>query len=130
MRRKISFRANTTPTSPATVINIENAIEENNLFRRILWTGEHLQVTIMNVNTGGEIGVEMHPDFDQFIKIDSGRARVIFGTSPTEFNYERLVDDDYAIMIPAGTWHNVINAGDEPLKLFSIYAPPHHAVNT
>lgn len=129
MRRKIRLDCSpaVTQTSVAPlVINIDNATEGNNAFRNILWTGEHLQVTLMSVPIGGEIGVEMHPDADQFIKIESGNATVMTGESETDFNYQRIVDDDFAIVIPAGTWHNVVNSGDSPLKLFSVYAPPQH----
>lgn len=129
MRRKIRLDgvpAVTQTTVTPLVINIDDAIEDNNNFRSILWTGEHLQVTLMSIAPGGEIGTELHPDADQFIKIKSGRATVMTGTSETEFNYQRIVDDDFAIMIPAGTWHNIVNIGDSPLKLFSVYAPPQH----
>ncbi len=129
MIRKVSFRTNAqlpSYTSQATVVNIDDEADKNREYRSILWTGNHLQVTLMSIPTGSEIGAEMHSENDQFIKIESGRARVLFGTSNTDFNYERIIDDEYAIIIPAGTWHNVVNIGNEPLKLFSIYAPPIH----
>ena len=72
----------------------------------------------------------MHPDVDQFIRIESGRALVKMGKSRNALNYQKQVDGSFAVIVPAGTWHNVINAGSAPLKLYSIYAPPHHPLGT
>lgn len=112
------------------VINIEEAAEENNVFRRALWTGSHLQVTLMSIPPGGEVGLEIHPDIDQFIRIEDGRAVVKMGKSRDKLDYNANAKSDYAILIPAGMWHNIINAGGHPLKLYSIYAPPHHPKGT
>lgn len=112
------------------VVNINNATKQNNTFRTALWTGDHLQVTLMSLNVGEEIGLEMHPDVDQFLRIEQGQGIVRMGKSKDNLNFERNVFDDSAIMLPAGTWHNLINTGNVPLKLYSIYAPPNHPFGT
>ena len=125
MRRRFNryFSAISEGDGQPIAINIETAIERNREFRSPLWTGENLRVVLMSIPVGGEIGVEIHENEDQFIKIESGRATVVFGSSSNVFDYQRAVDDDFALIIPAGTWHNVINTGRSPLKLFSVYAP-------
>ena len=112
------------------VIDIEAASEQNKNYRRALWTGEHLQVTVMSIPIGGDIGLEIHPDTDQFLRIEEGKGIVRMGKSQNNLTFERKVKEDSAIMVPAGTWHNVINTGNEPIKLYSIYAPPHHPHGT
>jgi mannose-6-phosphate isomerase-like protein (cupin superfamily) len=108
------------------VVNINNAAKQNNNFRIALWTGEHLQVTLMSINVGDDIGLEIHPNTDQFIRIEDGQAIVKMGKSKDNLEFQANARDDFAIMIPAGTWHNIINTGDKPLKVYSIYAPPQH----
>ncbi|MEA4898632.1 cupin domain-containing protein [Bacillota bacterium Meth-B3] len=78
----------------------------------------------------GEIGLEMHPDLDQFLRLEQGRGRVMMGSTQTSLNYQRDVSENFAIFIPAGTWHNLVNTGDEPIKLYSIYAPVQHPAGT
>lgn len=112
------------------VINIEEATIQNHNFRTALWTGNHLQVTLMCIQPGEDIGLELHPDVDQFIRIEEGHGIVKMGKDKNEFDFQEKVHDDDAIMIPAGTWHNVINTGHKPLKLYSIYAPPEHPRGT
>lgn len=112
------------------VININDAAKQNNTFRTALWTGTHLQVTLMSINVGEDIGLEIHPEVDQFLRIEQGQGIVQMGKSKDHLDFERNVYDDYAIMIPAGTWHNVTNTGNIPLKLYSIYAPPNHPFGT
>lgn len=108
------------------VVNIEQATLQNQNYRTALWTGEHLQVTLMSIEPGGDIGLELHTDVDQFIRIEQGHGLVQMGESKDRLDYKRMVSDNDAIMIPAGLWHNVINTGDVPLKLYSIYGPPEH----
>lgn len=108
------------------VIDIEDAAERNDAFRTALWTGSHLQLTLMSINVGEDIGVEAHPDVDQFIRIEDGEGLVRIGNGREEPSLQRRVESDDVIIIPAGTWHNVINTGNEPLKISSIYAPPQH----
>lgn len=112
------------------VVDIEHAAEQNNNFRTALWTGDHLQVTLMSINVGEDIGLEVHPDTDQFLRIEEGRGRVEMGASEETLNFKRNVKEDDAIMVPAGTWHNITNTGRKPLKLYSIYAPPEHPFGT
>ena len=112
------------------VVNINEAVKQNNTFRTALWTGPHLQVTLMSIRVGDDIGVEIHPDNDQFLRIEQGQGIVRWGTHKNNLNVERKIMDDSAIMIPAGTWHNIINTGNIPLKLYSIYAPAHHPFGT
>ncbi|RSD28437.1 cupin domain-containing protein [Mesobacillus subterraneus] len=112
------------------VININEATRLNNTFRTALWTGSHLQVTLMSIDVGGDIGLEMHPDVDQFLRIEQGQGIVQMGKTKDNLDFQRNVMDDSAIMIPAGTWHNVTNTGNSPLKLYSIYAPPNHPAGT
>jgi len=111
-------------------VNIEEATSHNRNFRIALWTGEHLQLTLMSINVGEDIGLEMHPNLDQFIRIEEGRGIVQMGDDRNNLEYQREVNDDYIIIIPAGKWHNLINTGNKPLKLYSIYAPPQHPYGT
>ena len=112
------------------VININEATMQNNNFRTALWTGKRLQVTLMSINVGESIGLEMHPDVDQFIRIEQGYGLVQMGNDKNNLNFERKVYDDFAIIIPAGKWHNLTNIGNVPIKLYSIYAPPNHPKGT
>ncbi len=112
------------------VINIEEATKQNNTYRTALWTGENLQVTLMSINVGEDIGLEIHPDVDQFIRIEEGEGIVKMGDRKNMLDYQKNIYDNFAIMIPAGKWHNIINTGNTPLKLYSIYAPPHHPHGT
>lgn len=112
------------------IVDIEGAAETNPNFRAAIWTGNNLQVTLMSIIKGGEIGVEMHPNVDQFIRIEDGNALVKMGDSIDNLCYQQTVDSNYAIIIPAGTWHNIINIGMKPLKLYSIYSPPEHPYGT
>ncbi len=93
---------------------------ENNNFRKVLNTTERSQLVVMSIEVGEDIGMEVHEEHDQFIRIEQGRAEVILDGQSTR------VEDDFAIVIPAGTEHNIINVGEEPLKLYTIYTPPEH----
>lgn len=112
------------------VVDIEEATKQNNTFRTALWTGDNLQVTLMSIRVGDDIGLEVHPTVDQFIRIEEGQGLVEMGDTKDNLDFKEKVFDDYAIMIPAGKWHNVINTGDKPLKLYAIYAPPEHPRGT
>jgi len=109
------------------VINIDEATKRNDNYRTTLWTGKHLQLTLMSIKVRGDIGLEVHPRIDQFIRIEEGEGLVQMGPRKDNLNFQRKVYDGFAIFIPAGTWHNVINTGNRPLKLYSIYAPPQHS---
>lgn len=110
--------------------DIERETLENHTFRTVLFTGAKVQLTVMCLNPGEEIGVEMHDHLDQFLRIEQGRARVTFGPSATEVDEAFDVEDDWAVVVPGGVWHNVINTGDADLKLYSLYAPPEHPEGT
>ncbi len=112
------------------VFNIEDYTVQNETYRTALWTGEFMQLTVMNILPGEDIGLEIHDDHDQFIRIEAGEGVVRMGDAEDKLTFEEIVKDDYAIMIPAGKWHNVINTSDKPLKLYSIYAPAEHAKGT
>ncbi|MGD9676974.1 MAG: cupin domain-containing protein [Vulcanibacillus sp.] len=112
------------------VVNINEITKRNNNFRTALWTGNHLQLTLMSINVGEDIGLEIHPNLDQFIRIEEGQGLVKMGNRKDNLDFQETVYDDYAFIIPAGTWHNLINTGNQPLKLYSIYAPPQHPYGT
>jgi mannose-6-phosphate isomerase-like protein (cupin superfamily) len=114
----------------AWVGDIETITEDNATFRTVLWTGTNLQLTVMCLATGEEVGLEMHDHLDQFIRVESGAARVTLGPSADEIEVAHEIADDWAMIIPAGTWHNVINTGSQPLRLYSVYAPPEHPADT
>ena len=110
--------------------NIEQLTLSNRLFRRALWTGSKLQVTLMNILPGNDVGLEIHENTDQFFYVESGYAKVLMGKCKDNLDYIERCQHGYCIIIPAHTWHNVINIGRAPLKLFSIYAPPEHPFGT
>lgn len=112
------------------VTNIEKETLENQNFRTALWTGNHLQLTLMCINPGEDIGLEIHPDTDQFLRIEQGQGVVMMGDSKINLDFQQNVSEDFAIIIPAGKYHNLINTGCIPLKLYSIYAPPQHPFGT
>lgn len=89
-----------------------------------------MQITLMSINVGDCIGLEIHPDLDQFIRIEEGVGLVQMGDYKSNLNFQRKVYDNYAFVIPAGKWHNLINIGNVPIKLYSIYAPPQHPQGT
>ena len=108
------------------VIDINKATIHNDTYRTAIWTGQHLQLTVMSIPVGEDIGLEMHPNVDQFLRIEDGQGLVRMGNSRDHLYIHQPVFHDSAIFIPAGTWHNVANTGRTPLKLYSIYAPPNH----
>jgi len=112
------------------VVDIEDAAERNKAFRTTLWTGDYLQVTLMSIGVGDDVGLELHSDLDQFLRIEEGEGLVQMGKTKNNLDFRRYVEEDSAIFVPAGTWHNLINTGNRPLKLYSIYAPPEHPHGT
>ena len=100
--------------------NIEQRTIENQDFRRVLYTGENLQLVVMTLQPGDEIGEEVHEDRDQFFRIENGRGTVYIDGAANQ------VEDDFAVIVPAGARHNVVNTGSGPLKLYTLYAPPEH----
>ncbi|MBH1980675.1 cupin domain-containing protein [Candidatus Saccharibacteria bacterium] len=112
------------------VVDIQEATVENSTFRTALWTGANLQLTVMAIEPGDDIGLEVHDDHDQFLRVEEGTGFVQMGPNENELNFEANAEDDFAIFVPAGTWHNITNTGDIPLKLYSIYAPGEHPRGT
>jgi len=104
--------------------NIEEKTEQNNFFRQVLYTGKHTQLVVMSLLPGEEIGMEVHPQVDQFFRIEEGRAKVVIDGE------EHEVDEGFAIIVPAGSQHNVVNTGSNPLKLYTLYSPPNHPDGT
>ncbi|HEX2763464.1 MAG TPA: cupin domain-containing protein [Allosphingosinicella sp.] len=100
--------------------DIERATEENEDFRRVVYTGRNLQLVLMSLAPGDEIGEEVHEDRDQFFRIEEGEGVI------TIDGVEKEVEDDFAVIVPAGARHNVVNTGEAPLKLYTIYGPPEH----
>lgn len=106
--------------------DLEHATIENKNYRTVVWSGRYLQATLMSIPVGSDIGLEAHPDTDQFLRLDAGRGRVQMGPSKDELTFEQEVSDGWCVLVPAGTWHNITNIGDEPMQLYAIYAPVHH----
>ena len=105
------------------ITNIEKATAENADYRRVLYTAKNSQLVLMSLRAGEEIGEETH-HLDQFIRFEEGKCKVILD------GVESIMEKDYAVVIPAGTKHNVINIGETDLKLYSIYSPPEHKDGT
>ena len=110
--------------------DIEKKTLDNDTFRTVLYTGKHTQLTVMSLAAGEEIGWEAHGTHDQFIRLEAGRARVEFGSTEDAVDETHEVEDDWAFIVPAGVWHNVVNTGDEAVKLYSLYSPPEHPDGT
>jgi mannose-6-phosphate isomerase-like protein (cupin superfamily) len=100
--------------------NIERQTVENEDFRRVLYTGRNLQLVLMTLQPGEEIGAEVHEDIDQFFRIEEGEGVIDID------GRENRVEDDFAVIVPAGARHNVRNTGSAPLRLYTLYAPPEH----
>ena len=104
--------------------NIEQRTLENEDFRRVLYTGEHLQLVLMTLKPGEEIGEEVHEDRDQFFRFEEGRGEVRIDGKANP------IEDDFAVIVPAGARHNVVNTGDAPLRFYTLYGPPEHKDRT
>lgn len=110
--------------------DIERVTLDNDTFRTVLFTGANLQLTVMKLAPGEDIGREVHHDHDQFIRLEAGTARLELGPTEDEITETRELGADWAAIIAAGTWHNVVNVGDDEVKLYSLYAPPEHEPDT
>lgn len=110
--------------------DIEDATSRNENFRTAIWTGNFLQMTLMTLQPGEDIGLELHTQTDQFIRVEEGEGVVYMGDAEDNLDFVRDVKADFVFFIPAGKWHNLVNTGDEPLKLYSIYAPVEHPHST
>ncbi len=103
--------------------NIEKAAQANENFRTVLYTARFSQIVVMSIPVGGEIGEETH-QLDQFLRVESGTGTAILD------GVSHAIADGYAILVPAGTKHNITNTGDTALKLYTVYAPPNHKDGT
>lgn len=106
------------------ISNIEKETLDNNNFRKVLYTGSHAQLVVMNIGVGETIGKEVHQNVDQFFRVEEGMGKVIINGKENTF------EKDYAFIVPAGAEHDVINTGDTPLKLYTIYSPANHPEGT
>jgi mannose-6-phosphate isomerase-like protein (cupin superfamily) len=104
--------------------NIEELIEDNDDFRRVLYTGKHLQLVLMTLKPSEEIGEEVHLNRDQFFRVEKGKGEAVIDGQRSK------IKSDDAILVPAGARHNVINSGDKPLRLYTLYGPPNHKDGT
>jgi len=104
--------------------NIEKETLENTNFRKVLYTGQHAQLVVMNLLPGEEIGIEVHQNVDQFFRIEQGTAKFIINDE------ENNVEAEWAVIVPAGANHNVINTGETELKLYTVYSPANHPDGT
>lgn len=112
------------------VEDIESMTLANENYRTTIWTGTKLQATLMTIQPGDDIGLEVHEGIDQFIRIEEGEGLCEMGASEKELSFKEQVKADFAIFVPADMWHNVTNTGDVPLKLYTIYAGPDHVEGT
>jgi mannose-6-phosphate isomerase-like protein (cupin superfamily) len=106
------------------VEDIEEMTEQNSRFRRVVYTGRYLQLVLMSLQPHEDIGEEVHPDHDQFFRVEKGEGEVVIDGRTTK------IKSDVAIVVPAGARHNVRNTGEEPLRLYTLYGPPEHADGT
>lgn len=111
------------------VTNIEANTVENTNYRTTLWTGVNLQITLMSIDPGHDIGLEVHDTHDQFLRIEQGQATVSMGPTADQLQTWQASSSD-AVVVPSGTWHNLESTGDVPLRVYSIYAPPQHPHGT
>jgi len=107
--------------------DIERATKANADYRSVAWSGRYLQVTLMSIPVGSDIGLEAHPETDQFLRLDAGSGRVQMGAAKDKLTFEKDVSDGWCVLVPAGTWHNITNTGATPMQVYAIYAPAHHA---
>ena len=106
------------------VDEIEELTDENTNFRQVLYTAKKMQLVVMTLKPGGEIGEEVHKDADQFFRVETGKGEISIDGTVSK------IKTGTAMIVPAGARHNIKNTGDKPLKLYTVYAPPHHADGT
>lgn len=109
--------------------DIERVTIHNDDYRSVVWSGRYLQVTLMSIPVGGEIGLEVHPETDQFLRLEAGIGWAQMGATKDKFDFEKEVSDGSCVLVPAGMWHNITNTGTEPMQVYAIYAPAHHMPN-
>ena len=106
------------------VANIKDLTTENENFRKVLYTAPNMQLVVMSLNPGEDIGLERHKDVDQFIRIEEGKGKAILAGE------EHMIEDDWVVIIPAGLEHNIANTGEGKMKLYTLYSPPEHPIGT
>jgi len=112
------------------VVNIEDLTIQNDNYRTVGWTGTNMQMTVMAIQPGDDIGLEVHDDHDQFLRVEEGIGFVQMGLAEDNLDFEADIEDGSAVFVPAGTWHNITNTSDNLLRLYSIYAPSEHPHGT
>jgi len=112
------------------VRDIEALTLANPNFRSTIWTGTYLQMTVMSIPVGGDIGLEVHETHDQFLRIEQGTCRTEMGPAEDKVTFAKDVSAHDVIFVPAGTWHNIINTGDVDVKIYTLYGPPNHPKGT
>jgi len=110
--------------------DIENDTISNNNFRKVIWTGEYVQLVLMTLNPGKKIDLEVHEGHDQFVRIERGKANLKTGKTKENLDFDKTLEEGWAGMIPAGYWHEIENTGEGNLSLYTIYSPPEHPENT
>lgn len=106
--------------------DIGRATNQNPDYRAVAWSGRYLQVTLMSIPVGGDIGLEAHPETDQFLRLEAGNGHVQMGAARDHLTFDEKVSDGWCVLVPAGTWHNITNIGATPMQVYTIYAPAHH----
>jgi len=106
--------------------DIEQASKANSDYRAVAWSGRYSQVTLVSIPAGGEIGLQAHPQTDQFLRLDTGQGRAQMGASKSDLSFEQEVSDGCCVLDPAGTWHNITNIATTPMQVYTIYAPADH----
>ena len=104
--------------------DIEDQAEDNSDFRRVIYTGKNLQLVLMSLKPGEDIGEEVHNDRDQFFRVEKGKGEVLIDGKRSK------IKDNDAVLVPAGARHNIINTGEKPLRLYTLYGPPEHRDGT
>lgn len=107
--------------------DIEQATTQNPHYRSVAWSGRYLQLTLMSIPVGGDIGLEAHPETDQFLRLEAGTGRAQMGMSKDALTFDQPVSDGWCVLVPAGAWHNITNTGTTLMQVYAIYAPAHHA---
>jgi mannose-6-phosphate isomerase-like protein (cupin superfamily) len=125
MRNEVTMNTNDVGPEPHS-FDIETATKANLDYRTVAWSGRYLQVTLMSIPVGGDIGLEAHPETDQFLRLDAGQGHVQMGPAKNDMSFEKDVSVGWCVLVPAGTWHNITNIGTTPMQVYAIYAPAHH----
>lgn len=112
------------------VMSVPQSAIQNQNFRKAVWSGCHLQMTLMCIPVCEDIGLERHESTDQILRVEGGRAIVKMSSCRSYVEFQRELCQGDTVFIPAGTWHNIMNAGGCPLKISSVYAPPNHPHGT